>query len=102
MRVCLVFFIVGRLAMPLVRATRNSLTHFVVHIGKRIQLIVRQKNISIVSLAKQLCCSRTNIYKIFEKEAIDTYLLMRISLALDYDFFADLSKCFIEVNEKRT
>lgn len=33
----------------------------------------------------------TNMYKIFEKPHIDSEMLQRISVALDYDFFALLS-----------
>lgn len=40
---------------------------------------------------RELSCSRTNMYKIFEKPHIDSEMLQRISVALDYDFFALLS-----------
>ena len=62
------------------------------HIGKTIETVVREQGISIVSLARLLCCTRGNIYKIFEKENLDTALLIRISLALHHDFFADISR----------
>lgn len=42
--------------------------------------------------ADQLACSRTNIYKIFERTSIDTADLLRICTILDYDFFAEYSK----------
>lgn len=38
-------------------------------------------------LAKQICCNRDNIYKIYQRPHIDTNLLMKISLALNIDFF---------------
>ena len=38
-----------------------------------------------------LISSRTNMYKIFEKPHLDSEMLQRISVALDYDFFALLS-----------
>lgn len=50
-----------------------------------------KKEHSVVWLARQLACSRTNVYKIFEKAHIDTQMLTRISLILEYDFFAVLS-----------
>lgn len=37
--------------------------------------------------ARQLGCSRTNVYKIFGKENIDTGLLLRISRIMGYNFF---------------
>lgn len=46
----------------------------------------RQK--TVVWMAEQLSCSRTNIYKIFEKYSVDTDQLARISTILDFDFFS--------------
>lgn len=46
----------------------------------------RQK--TVVWLAEQLSCSRTNVYKIFEKYSVDTDQLVRISTILDFDFFS--------------
>lgn len=52
--------------------------------------------------AKQLCCTRPNVYKIFNKENIDVFLLWRISCVLSHDFFRDISEqfeneeCFME------
>ncbi|MBD5225033.1 MAG: XRE family transcriptional regulator [Bacteroidales bacterium] len=41
-------------------------------------------------LAQEICCDRTNVYKILRKGSIDTELLCRISVALEHDFFAEL------------
>lgn len=38
-------------------------------------------------LARQLCCDRTNIYKIYNKKSIDTDVLQKISDLLGYNFF---------------
>lgn len=46
----------------------------------------RQK--TVVWLAEQLSCSRTNVYKIFDKYSVDTDQLVRISTILDFDFFS--------------
>lgn len=43
-------------------------------------------------LSQQLGCNRTNIYNIFVRDSISTELLMKISLALDTDFFALFSE----------
>ena len=45
-------------------------------------------------LAAQLGCNRTNIYNIFVRESISTDLLMKISIALNRDFFALYSQQF--------
>ncbi|WP_366926729.1 helix-turn-helix domain-containing protein [uncultured Bacteroides sp.] len=57
------------------------------HIGQLIFQKMKERHISVVDLAKKMNCSRTNIYKIFEKESIDTQLLFRFSIILDFDFF---------------
>lgn len=61
------------------------------HIGQKIRERLDEKEHSVVWLTRQLACSRTNVYKIFEKAHIDTQMLTRISLILEYDFFAVLS-----------
>lgn len=71
-----------------------------INIGEEIREIVRQRGKSITWLAKQINCSRVNIYKIFERSSIDTNTLLRISNALDYDFFAVYSKN-LEENKNR-
>ncbi len=56
-------------------------------IGERIRRRLDEQNETVVWLSRQLSCSRTNVYKIFEKSNLDTGLLMRISTILKYDFF---------------
>ncbi len=58
------------------------------HIGLEIKNKLQEKNISIVSFARQLSYTRANIYKILDKKSIDTDLLLRISIILRYDFFS--------------
>ena len=57
------------------------------HIGKLIRNEVERQNISVVSFARMLGCSRTNIYKIYDHQSIDTAQLQRISALLHTDFF---------------
>ncbi|MCF0191794.1 MAG: XRE family transcriptional regulator [Marinilabiliaceae bacterium] len=59
-----------------------------IHIGQEIEACLHKQERSVAWLARQLNCDRTNIYKIFKKESIDTLLLQRISKVLNYDFFA--------------
>ncbi len=63
-----------------------------IHIGKLIKQVIEAKGIKVSWLAKMLCCSRSNIYKIYAKENIDVELLIRISRLLDHDFFLDISE----------
>lgn len=59
-----------------------------INIGKLIQQQVKERGLSVTWLAHELNYSRTNVYKIFDKQSIDTDVLLRISIALEYDFFA--------------
>lgn len=69
-----------------------------VNIGSLIKAKVREKQITVVWLAAQLGCSRTNIYKIFGKSSIDTDELYKISEILGFDFFKYYSS---KLNDKR-
>ena len=61
--------------------------------------LIRQER-TISWFAKKLCCDRTNVYSIFKRQSIDTELLLRISEALHYDFFALYSQTFRSGCEK--
>lgn len=62
------------------------------HVGKCIQAKLREKRYGVTWFATQICCTRSHVYKIFQRNSIDTELLERICQVLDYDFFADISK----------
>ena len=61
------------------------------HVGNIIRQKVIEKGVTIVWLANQMSCTRTNVYKIFERKSIDTDTLVRLSHVLDYDFFRHIS-----------
>ena len=62
-----------------------------IHIGNLIKQEVAARGIKVSWLADQLHCHRNNIYKIYEKQWIDTHILMELSKILNHDFFIDLS-----------
>ena len=66
-------------------------------IGILIKEELEKQERSITWFARKLSCDRSNIYRLFQKESIDTNLLVRISILLGKDFFSDLSDY---VNEK--
>lgn len=70
-----------------------------VHIGQLIQKELYRQNRSITWFAEQLCCSRSNIYKIFSHSDINTMLLFKISVILHCNFFRYYSES-LEVIEK--
>lgn len=63
------------------------------HIGQLIRQELRRQERSVAWFARQLSCDRSNIYRIFQKESIDTYLLVRISIILQYNFFLHYYYC---------
>ena len=58
-----------------------------IHIGELIKQVLEEQGRTITWLAKQIGCSRENLYKIFRRSWIHTDMLQKISLALGYDFF---------------
>ncbi len=64
------------------------------HIGKHIKEVFdrQPKGHTASWLADQLNCDRRNVYNIFSRAYIDTDTLTRISVALNHDFFLDLSE----------
>lgn len=62
------------------------------HIGKMIKAELEKQERTPTWLAKKINCDRTNIYRIFDRESIDTHLLSRISAALNHNFFSELAE----------
>ncbi|MCC8071243.1 MAG: XRE family transcriptional regulator [Bacteroidales bacterium] len=56
-------------------------------IGKLIEEELRSQDRSVVWLATKLQCNRTNVYKIFHRDSIDSELLLKISNVLKRNFF---------------
>jgi hypothetical protein len=60
-----------------------------VHIGSLIEKELRRQERSVTWFASNLHCDRTNVYKIFKKQSIDTQLLEKISIILHRNFFME-------------
>lgn len=58
-----------------------------IHIGELIKTELQRQERSASWLANKINCNRTNIYKIFLRQSIDTELLFIISNALNHNFF---------------
>lgn len=58
------------------------------HIGSEIKRVAKQLRIGTVELAAKIPMTRQNLDKIYRKKTIDTELLLLISKALNFDFFA--------------
>ena len=59
----------------------------IMHIGSKLREQLKLDGKSVVWLARELGCHRTNIYNLFDKYSIDTQLLARISIIMNYNFF---------------
>lgn len=57
------------------------------HIGKLIKDKVQENQISVVKFASIINTTRENVYGIFKRKSIDTELLIKISKALNFNFF---------------
>ncbi len=62
------------------------------HIGLSIRNELKRQERSVSWFARHLSCDRSNVYRIFSKDSIDTTVLKRICKILDHDFFADISE----------
>jgi transcriptional regulator with XRE-family HTH domain len=56
-------------------------------IGSKIKEVFDSKQIKLKDFANNIGIARQNIYRIFEKDSIDTDLLTKISTELNHDFF---------------
>ncbi len=68
------------------------------HIGQLIKEKLREDGHSVTWFATKICCTRSHVYKIFEKRSIDTSLLERICKTLNHNFFEDIAN---DVSGKR-
>ena len=70
-----------------------------VHIGKLIEEEMRLQERTPAWLAKKINCERPNVYYIFRQKSINSDMLMRISRALNHNFFLHYIKEFEEDKE---
>lgn len=61
-------------------------------IGKLIEEEVRRQQRSITAFADAICCTRTNVYDIFQRSKMDVAQLQLISKVLNHNFFKDLAE----------
>jgi hypothetical protein len=60
-------------------------------IGKLIASKLEENGRSVLWLASKISCKSANVYKILEKDSVNTAQLLQISLALKFDFFSYFS-----------
>ena len=62
-----------------------------VNIGQSIKEELQRQERTVSWLARKLNCTRAAVYRIFDKNSIDTALLANISQILHHNFFEELS-----------
>jgi hypothetical protein len=60
-------------------------------IGQLIEEEVRRQGRNITAFADEICCTRTNVYDIFQRNKMDVAQLQLISKVLNHNFFKDLA-----------
>lgn len=63
-----------------------------IHVGSLIRAELTRQDQSVTWLAEQLGIERTNCYRFLRAQSLHTDQLMRISIVMQHDFFADYSK----------
>lgn len=88
-------FLLG-LHLPLIFKNTKAMKYTMknVHIGKLIKAELMEQGRSVAWFARKICCAKSNIYKLFERESIDLAQLIKISEVLDHNFLKD---CYVEV-----
>ena len=71
-----------------------------IHIGALILGKLKENGQAVSWLAEKVNSDRSNFYRILKRKHIDSQLLMDISRALNYDFFACLSEHFRKADTK--
>lgn len=60
------------------------------HIGHLIKSIFDESGMTVAEFARRIHCARPNVYSIFERYDIGVEQLIRISMALNHNFFEDI------------
>lgn len=68
-------------------------------LGEDVRYKLAEKCITVKEFAEAIGVKRSNAYRVFNQNSIDTALLMKISLCLEYDFFRDLSDEYCRIKK---
>ena len=58
-----------------------------IHIGHLIQEQLRKDQRSVGWLSREIGCTRNHVYKIFNRPSLDADLILKISIAMSFNFF---------------
>lgn len=72
------------------------------HIGQLIQEQLKKDQRSVGWLSRQIPCTRNHVYKLFKRDSMDSELLLRISLVMQFNFFQYYTSEFLQAMKERT
>ena len=72
------------------------------HIGHLIQTQLKADQRSVGWLAREIGCTRNNVYKIFNKPSLDSNLILKISQTMHFNFFQYYTTEFLKSLKART
>ena len=58
-----------------------------IHIGQLIREQLKADQRSASWLAREIGCSHNHVYKVFQKPSLDADLILKISIAMSFNFF---------------
>ena len=72
-----------------------------IHIGQLIREQLKADQRSASWLAREIGCSRNHVYKIFNRPSLDADLILKISFAMNFNFFQYYTAEFLEAMKAR-
>lgn len=66
-------------------------TQHKLHIGHMVKSVFDKSGLSVAEFARRIHCARPNVYAIFERNDIGVEQLLKISVALEHNFFDDIN-----------
>ena len=72
-----------------------------IHIGHIIQAQLKTDQRSVGWLSREIGCTRNHVYKIFNRPSLDADLILRISIAMSFNFFQYYTAAFLESLKSR-
>lgn len=67
-----------------------------IHFGRMIDAELRKQRYSVTWFAKEMGSDRSNMYKLLERQHLNSDFILRASRLLNHDFFGEASKIFKE------
>lgn len=80
----------------------NDSAFFMIHIGNIIETELRKQERSVSWFARKIYCDRSTVYSIFQRQSIDTQMLLKISQVLNHNFFEYYINALNECSENTT